>query len=94
MLNGFSYIVLDMYDIDGINISDINPDRACLNCRHWQTAVQLTGPANGVICRLSGNHTEPNDTCGQFSPSSTFDSLQDTNRYHDKRHKMSVYRRL
>ena len=41
-----------MYQIDGINISELNPDRVCLNCVHWQANIQLKGAAEGVICRL------------------------------------------
>ncbi|MBQ2666036.1 hypothetical protein [Methanobrevibacter sp.] len=80
--------------IDGINISDTGGDRVCLNCKHWQTDVQLKGPANGVICRLTKEHTNPTDTCSQFSPNSTFDSLQDPNKYHDKKHKLNVFKRF
>lgn len=67
-------------------ISDINTDRVCLNCKHWQINVQLKGPANEVICRLTRKHTNPTDTCSQFSPKSTFDSLQDPNKYLEKSH--------
>lgn len=83
-----------MHNIDGINISDINPDRVCLNCKHWQVSVQLKGSAEGVICRLSRQHTNPTDTCSQFMPNSTFDSLQDPNKYHDKSRKMNVFKRF
>ena len=83
-----------MYELDGYNISDINYDRVCLNCKHWQVNVQLRGPADGVICRLGNGHTEPGDTCSQFEPNSTFDSLQDPNKYNDKSNKLYVYKRF
>ena len=83
-----------MHNIDGINISDVNPDRVCLNCSYWQVDVQLNGPAEGVICRLTRQHTNPTDTCSQFRPNSTFDSLQDPNKYHDKSRKLNVYKRF
>ena len=83
-----------MNNLDGINVSDINPDRVCLNCRYWQPDVQLHGHADGVICRLTKQHTNPTDSCSQFAPNSTFDSLQDPNRYFDKKQKLSVYKRF
>jgi hypothetical protein len=83
-----------MHNINGINISDVNPDRVCLNCKHWQVNVQLKGSAEGVVCRLSRQHTNPTDTCSQFMANSTFDSLQDPNRYHDKSQKLQVFRRF
>ena len=52
-----------MYELDGINISDLNYDKVCLNCKHWQVNVQIRGPADGVICRLGRGHTEPTDIC-------------------------------
>ena len=82
-----------MHHIDGINISEISPDRVCLNCRHWQVSVQLKGPADGVICRMGMGRTSPTDTCSQFAPNSTFDSLQDPNKYHDKSNKLYVFKR-
>lgn len=83
-----------MHEIDGINISDINYDRVCLNCRYWQNLVQLNGASDGVICRLTKQHTGPRDTCSRFSPNSTFDSIQDPNKYHDKSEKLHVFKRL
>lgn len=83
-----------MQNIDGINISDVNQDRVCLNCKYWQSNTQLYGSAQGVICRLGNGHTNPNDSCPQFMPNSTFDSLQDPNKYHDKSHKLNVYKRF
>lgn len=83
-----------MYELDGINISDLNYDRVCLNCKHWQVNVQIRGPADGVICRLGRGHTEPTDTCPEFAPNSTFDSLQDPNKYQDKSKKLYVFKNL
>ncbi len=83
-----------MNHIDGINISDINPDRVCLNCKHWQVNVQISGPAEGVICRLTKSHTNPTDTCSQFMPNSTFDSLQDPNKWQEKSQKLQVFKRF
>lgn len=83
-----------MYEIDGINISDMNPDRVCLNCKHWLPDVQIHGAAKGVICRLTKEHTNPTDTCSQFSPNSTFDSLQDPNKYFDKKQRLDVFKRF
>ena len=83
-----------MNELDGINISDINPDCVCLNCKHWQADVQLYGAAKGVICRLTKEHTNPTDTCSQFAPNSTFDSLQDPNRWQDKSQKLMVSKRF
>ena len=83
-----------MYELDGIRISDINPDRVCLNCKYWQVNVQISGSAEGVICRLTKAHTNPTDTCSQFMPNSTFDSLQDPNKYHEKSQKLLVFKRF
>ena len=83
-----------MHEINGINISDINPDRICLNCRYWQVLVQIEGPAEGVVCRLTRKHTNPMDTCSQFMPNSSFDSLQDPNKYHEKSDKLRVFKRF
>ena len=83
-----------MYEIDGINISDLNADRVCLNCRHWQANVQLYRAADGVICMLTKEHTKPTDSCPQFSLNMTADSLQDPNRYHEKSQKLHLYKRI
>ena len=83
-----------MYEIDGINISELNADPVCLNCRHWQSNVQLYGAAEGVICMLTKEHTQPTDTCSQFSPNMPADAIQDPNRYHEKSQKSAVYRRF
>ena len=80
--------------LDDINISELNPDRVCLNCKYWQTQTQLNGSAQGVVCSLGNGRTGPTDTCSQFMPNSTFDSLQDPNKYHDKTHKLNVYKRF
>lgn len=80
--------------LEDINISDVNYDRVCLNCKYWQINIQLKGSAEGVICRLGNGYTNPNDTCPQFAPNSSFDSLQDPNKYHDKYHKLQVFRRF
>lgn len=82
-----------MHEINGINISDINYDKVCLNCRYWQTNTQLTGAANGVICIKNNRNTAPNDSCALFSANLSADSLQNPNGIHDKRHKMSVWKR-
>ena len=82
-----------MYNIDDINIGDLNYDRVCLNCRYWVVDVQLRGAANGVICTRGNGHTNPNDTCPLFSPNMTVDGFQDQNRYFDKREKMQVWKR-
>ena len=81
-----------MYNIDDINIGDLNYDRVCLNCRYWVVDVQLRGAANGVICTRGNGHTNPNDTCPLFSPNMTVDGFQDQNRYFDKREKMQVWK--
>lgn len=81
-----------MYEADGINISDLNADPVCLNCRHWQANVQLYGAAKGVICTLTKEHTQPTDTCSQFSPNMTDDGLQDLNKYHEKSQKLAVHK--
>lgn len=83
-----------MHEIDGINISDINADQVCLNCRHWQANVQLYGAAKGVVCMLTKQHTLPTDTCSQFSPNMTADGLQDPDRYHEKSQKLTVHKRF
>ena len=83
-----------MHYIDGINISDINPDRVCLNCKYWQILLKMNGPAEGVICRLTKQSTRPTDTCSRFSPNSTFDSIQDPNKYHKKSENVRVFKRL
>ncbi|WP_405264752.1 hypothetical protein [Methanobrevibacter sp.] len=80
--------------LDDIDISKINPDRVCFNCKYWQTVTQFDGPAQGVVCRLGNGRTNPTDTCSQFMPNSTFDSLQDPNKYHDKSHKLNVFKRF
>ncbi|WP_295116358.1 hypothetical protein [uncultured Methanobrevibacter sp.] len=43
---------------------------------------------------MGNGHTEPGDTCPQFEPNSTFDSLQDPNKYNDKSNKLYVYKRF
>ena len=80
-----------MHDIDGINISDVNYDRVCLNCIHWVVNVQFRGPADGVICSKGMGHTNPNDTCALFSPNRSVDN-QDLNRYFDKKNKFDAWR--
>lgn len=80
-----------MHDIDGINISDVNYDRVCLNCIHWRVNVQLKGSADGVICSQGMGHTNPDDTCSMFSPNRSVDN-QDLNRYFDKRNKFDVWK--
>ena len=50
-----------MYEIDGINIGDVNYGRVCLNCRYWQVNVQLKGAAKGMICAKGQGQTEHND---------------------------------
>ena len=81
-----------MYEIDGIGISDINADPVCLNCRHWQANVQLYGAAKGVICMLTKEHTQPTDTCSQFSANMAADAIQDPNRYHEKSQNLTVHK--
>ena len=49
---------------------------------------------DGVICRLGRGHTEPTDTCPEFALNSTFDSLQDPNKYQDKSKKLYVFKNL
>lgn len=80
-----------MHEIDGINISDVNYDRVCLNCIHWRVNVQLEGAAEGVVCSKGMGHTNPDDTCSLFSPNSSVDN-QDQNRYFDKRNKVDVWK--
>ena len=81
-----------MYDLDGINISDVNYDRVCLNCKHWQTNVQLFGPAQGVKCTHGMGQTDPNDSCSMFEPNMSVDN-QDLNRYFNKKQKLDVWKR-
>ena len=81
-----------MHEIEGIRISDINPDRVCLNCKYWQVNVQIRGSADGVICRLTKEYTAPTDTCSQFVHNSTFDSIQDPNKYQEKSRKLFVFK--
>ncbi len=87
-------MVVKIYQIDGINISELNPDRVCLNCVHWQANIQLKGAAEGVICRLGNGHTNPTDSCSQFEPTRTSDCLQNPNNYHDKSQKLLVFKRF
>lgn len=82
-----------MYEIDGIRISDVGYDRVCLNCKFWQTNVQLRGPAQGVLCIKGMGQTNPNDSCSMFSPNTSVDN-QDLNRYFDKKSKMDVWKRF
>ena len=81
-----------MYEIDGIRIDDANYDKVCLNCRYWQVNVQLRGAANGMVCNRSQGQTNPDDSCSMFSPNQSADSMQDPNRYFDKRNKMDVWK--
>lgn len=83
-----------MYNLDGIDISDLNHDRVCLNCIHWQANTQLYSAAKGVICTITQEHTAPTDTCSQFTPNRTLDDIQDPNRWQDKSNKLYVYRNL
>lgn len=85
-------MVILMYEIDGINIGDVNYDRVCLNCRYWQVNVQLKGAAKGMICAKGQGQTEPNDSCSMFSPNQSADSMQNPNSYFDKRNKMDVWK--
>lgn len=80
--------------LDDISISEVNYDRVCLNCKYWQTNIQLNGQSQGVTCRLGNGPTNPNDTCHRFVPESSFDSLQDPNKYNDKSHKLQVFKRF
>ena len=81
-----------MYEIDGIRIGDIDYDRVCLNGRYWQVNVQIREAANGVVCTKGQGQTDPNDSCNLFSPNRTVDSVQDPNRYQDKRNKMNMWK--
>ena len=81
-----------MYEIDGIKIGDIDYDRVRLNGRYWQVNVQIRGAANGVVCTKGQGQTDPNDSCSLFSPNRTVDSVQDPNRYQDKRNKMNMWK--
>ncbi len=54
-------------------------NNVCINCKHWQ----LTESLEGEICRIRNVHTNPTDTCPQFSPKSTFDDLQNPYKYVD-----------
>lgn len=83
-----------MNRLNGIDISDRNHDRVCLNCRHWQVNVQLYVAADGVICMITKEHTRPTDTCSMFSPNRTLDDVQDPNRWHDKSNKLDIYKRF
>lgn len=80
-----------MHDVGGINISDVNYERVCLNCIHWVVNVQLKGSADGVVCAKGMGHTNPNDTCGLFSPNLSVDN-QDLNKYFDKKRKFDVWK--
>ena len=82
-----------MFEIDGIRISDVGYERVCLNCKHWKTNVQFSGPAEGVICIKGNGHTNPNDTCDMFLPNTSVDN-QDLNRYLDKKSKMDAWKRF
>lgn len=73
-----------MHEIDGIRISDVGYDRVCLNCIFWKTNVQLTGPAQGVICTKGMGSTDSNDSCSIFSSNRSVDN-QDLNRYFDQK---------
>lgn len=78
--------------MNGINISEINHDRVCLNCRYWRVNTQLNGAANGVICTQGQGQTNPNDSCSMFSPNSAADSIQDPDRINEKRNKINVWK--
>lgn len=80
-----------MHYIDGINISDVNYDKVCLNCIHWVVNVQFKGSANGVVCSRGMGHTNPDDTCSLFSPNPSVD-IQDLNRAFEKKNKFDVWR--
>ena len=67
---------------------DNNHERVSLNCKYWQAITQLDDGVRGVICRMGNGKTNPDYTCSQFMPDSSFDSLQDPNKYHDKYHKL------
>ena len=60
-------------------------DRVCLNCKHWQAMLTLKRLDDEKICRLKNGRTNPTDSCSQFAPKSTFDSLNDPNRFIDDR---------
>ena len=77
-------MVILMYEIDGINIGDVNYGRVCLNCRYWQGNGQIKGAAKGMIWA--------NDSCSMFSPNQSADSMQNPNSYFDKRNKMDVWK--
>ena len=66
---------------------NINGDRICLNCMHWQEdSLKISSDAS--VCRLANKCSQPNDTCPQFAPKSTFDSLQDPNKYNDDKDRL------
>lgn len=75
----------------GTGASDFNAGQTCLNCRHWQPNVQIYCAAEGVICMLT-KHTEPTDTCTQFSPAMAPDAFQDPNNYHEKYQKLTFHK--
>jgi hypothetical protein len=80
-----------MYNMDTF---EINPDRICLNCRHWLLQVVMNGSTEDVICQITKKHTDSTDSCSHFEPKSTFDDLQDPNRYHERPGKLNVYKRF
>ena len=63
---------------------DITHKGFCLNCKYWQVPVQFEDSLNNPVCRLGRGHTNPTDSCSKFSPKSTFDDIQNPEKYHDK----------
>ena len=66
-----------MHDED-LNVSD----RVCQNCKYWQDTIFLK--SDGAVCRLKKEYTDQLYSCSQFMPKSTFDSLQDPNKFYKR----------
>lgn len=74
-----------MYEsIDGIDIGDHTYDSVCLNCIYWIIA----GPV-GMVCGCGNGSTDPDDSCGQFTPLNSMDG--DYNSYLSKLQKMEIW---
>ena len=65
-----------------MHYKDLNiSEGVCKNCKYWQDNILLKSDDGGVFCRLKKEYTDPLYSCSHFMPKSTFDNLQDPNKF-------------
>lgn len=71
-------------ELDGIEISDLNYDKVCLNCKWWDMNASMN-----VVCMQGQGSTAPDDTCPKFLHQNSRDD--DYNAKIFKRSKLYFY---